>query len=479
MAELDLKHKTKVGLYWSFLNSGANQLMQFVVGIIMARLLTPSDFGITALPGVFCAIAGIFMDSGFGQALVRKKEVSEEDMATCYYYGVGMGFLMYFALFFGAPYIADFYNTPILVPLIRVSTIPMVIGPLIGPQGVILNRRLDFKTTARISIVNKFVSLIVGVVVAYAGYGIWALVSTGLTASFLGFIQTWYAVRWRPKAHWSKESFKYLWGYGNKMIGANIIDTLYNNLAPVVIGKFYTPAMLGVYNRAEGFARLPTNHICAMMQGVTFPILSRMQDDYERLAKNYRKMIKVSCFISFPVFFLLAGLARPLIVLLITEKWISCVVMLQIMCFAKMWWPLMSLNRNLLQVSNRTDLYLKMEVVKRFVNFVLMCIALYHSIMAFVCYQIVETIIALCFNTYYTGKLFNVGLFRQLRDVAPSYFLSALMLASVLGVNYFLENMWLQLFVGGFVGLAVYAAGAYILKLEELNEVKYMLDRKK
>lgn len=479
MTEQNLKHKTKVGMYWSFLNNAANQVMQFVVGIVMARLLTPSDYGITAIPAVFCVVAGIFMDSGFGQALVRKKEVSEEDLATCYFYSIGMGCLMYFVLFCGAPFIAEFYDTPILTSLIRVSTIPMLIGPIVGPQSVILNRRLDFKTPARISIINKIVSAIVGIVVAYAGYGVWALVVAGLTASFLGMIQTWLAVRWTPKTGWSKDSFRYLWGYGNKMIGANLIDTIYNNIAPIIIGKLYTPAMLGNYNRAEGYAKLPANQICGIMQGVTFPVLSRMQDDYDRLAKNYRKMIKLSSFISFPIFFLLAGLARPLIITLITEKWISCVIMLQIMCLAKMWWPLMGLNRSLLQVSNRTDLYLKMEVYKRTVNFTLMCVALCHSIMAFVCYQIIETVIAMFFNTYYTGKLFNIGLLKQLRDVAPSYILSCVMLVVVIGVNYFIENMWFQLIIGGVVGIAVYVLGAYILKFEELSEVKYMLNRKK
>ena len=194
MAE-DLKHKTKVGMYWTFFNSASTQIMQFVVGIIMARLLSPEDYGITALPAVFMAIAGVFMDGGFGQALVRKEMVSDDDLSTSFFYSFGMGILMYLVMFCLSPYIADFYNTPILTPLIRVTALGFIWGPLGTVQNIILKRKLDFKTPARIAIVNMIVGSIVGISAAYAGYGVWALVLSGLVSSVLGLAQTWWVVK--------------------------------------------------------------------------------------------------------------------------------------------------------------------------------------------------------------------------------------------------------------------------------------------
>lgn len=479
MAEEDLKHKTKVGMYWSFLNNAATQIMQFAVGIVMARLLSPEDYGITALPAVFMAVAGIFIGGGFGQALVRKPEITEKDLSTSFYYSIGMGLLMYVCLFFAAPWIADFYNTPVLIPLIRVTALNFLWGPLGTPQGVILQRRLDFKTPARISIINKIVSAIIGITFAYAGYGLWALVVSGLCSSILGLIQTWWVVKWVPRERFNKDSFKYLWNYGNKMIGANLVETLYLNVAPVFVAKVYSPATLGVFNRADGYARLPIDQLMSVLGGVTFPVLSKLNEDIELLSRSYRRMMKFSSFVAFPVMFLLAALARPLVIVMVTEKWADCILMLQILCFAKMWWPIMALNRTALQVIGRSDLYFKLEIVKRSFNVVILIVALQFGIIAFCIASIVEVSIAMLFNTYYTGKHLNVGLFKQLRDVAPMYFISAIMFVLVLSVNHFIPNLLLQLFVGGIVGGLFYCGVTYLLKFDEWNDVKYMLNRKK
>lgn len=478
MEEELLKHKTKKGIYWKFIDQSATQLMQFVVGIVMARLLSPEDFGITALPAVFMAVAGIFMDSGFAQALVRKPELTEKDLSTSFYYSIAMGIFMYLCLFFAAPWIADFYNTPILIPLIRISSLNFLWGPLSAPQWIVLQRRLDFKTPARISVVNKIVSAIIGIGIAYAGYGLWALIISGLTASMLGLIQIWWVVKWYPTERFDRESFRYLWNYGNKIIGANIVETIYKNVAPVFIGKAYSPATLGLYNRADGYAKLPANQISGLLNGVTFPVLSKIQDDMPLLERTYRKMMKVSSFISFPVLFLLAALANPLVIIMVSEKWKDCVILLQILCFAKMWWPIMSLNRTALQVIGRSDLYFKLELVKRSVNVVILIIALQFGIVAFCCANLLEIAVAMVFNTYYTGKHLNVGLLKQLRDVLPMYFIALIMFVLVLLSIRYIDNLLLQLIVGVTVGISFYGGVTYLLKFDEWNEVKYMLKRK-
>lgn len=478
MAEENLKHKTKKGIYWTFFNQFANNGLAFVVGIVMARLLTPEDYGITALPAVFMAVANIFMNAGFGQALVRKPEITEKDLATSFYYSLGVGIIMYVILFFSAPWISAFYNVPVLTPLIRITALNFLWGPLNTPQSVILQRRLDFKTPARISVTTNTIGAVVGITFAYMGYGLWALVITGIVSSLLGLVYTWWVVKWLPKTRWSKESFKYLWNYGNKIIGVNLLDTLCQNIAPIFIGKFYTPKDLGVYNRAYGYAQLPAGQLLGVLLGVTFPVLSKFQDDDEVLSRNYRRMIKVSAFISFPVFMGIVALATPIIIGLITERWAASITFLQILCFERMIVPIQALNRNLLQVKGRSDLCLKAEIIKKPTLFLIMLAALPFGVKMY-CYSVlIGGIVSFIVNTHFTGKLLDIGLLKQLRDVTPAFLLSLTMLFIVVGINHFIVNIYLQLLVGLLVGIGVYIGGAYILKFKELDDVLYILKLK-
>lgn len=479
MEQENLKHKTKVGLYWSFFNQFANNGLQFVVGIVMARLLSPEDYGITALPAVFMAVAGTLMDAGFSSALVRKPELTEKDLSTSFYYSILVGITCYLAIFIAAPWIADFYNIQVLEPLIRVTALTFLWGPLSTPQWVILYRRLDFKTPARISVITKIVGSIVGITFAYLGYGLWALVITGVVSSLLGLIQTWLVVRWLPKEGWSKDSFKYLWNFGNKIIGTYILDQVYQNITPIVIGKYYSPAQLGQYNRAQGYADLPSKQVTGMIQGVTFPVLSKLQGDKEKLAEKYRTMIKTLSFVVMPVMLGLSALAYPVVVVLVGEKWAPCVAFLQIMCFQKCLYPIHSLNVNLLMVSGRSDLYLKLEIQKKVLGVIMLAITLPISVMALVWGNLVYSIILLVVNTHYTSKLINVSLLTQLKDVMPSFLLSSVMFLCVWGYTQFVDNNYVQILGGAIIGIIVYFSGAYLFKFKEIDEVKYMLNRKK
>lgn len=477
--EDNLKHKTKIGLYWSFFSQFANYGMQFIVGIVMARLLSPSDFGITALPAVFMSVASVFIDGGFGMALVRKKELTDKDLSTSFYYGILVGVLCYATLFFASPWIADFYNTPILKQLTRVSALVFLWTPLYTPQNVILRRRLDFKTPARIAITSSALSGIVGITVAYLGFGVWALVIATLTTSILTFFQTWSVVKWVPRSSGSKESFRYLWGYGNKLIATNLIDTLYANIAPFLLGKFGGTVDLGHYNRAKGFAALPSANVTGVIMSVTFPVLSKMQDEITRLQYNYRKMIRVSAFVVFPMMMLLAALARPLIIILLTEKWEPCIYLLQILCFVFMWAPIQKLNVNLLQVKGRTDLTLKLELIKKPIGALLFIFSLKISVVAFCYADCLMQMIALLLNTYYTGKIIGVGYLRQMRDILPTFILSLAVFGIVLFLVSIIKSMWLSLFLGVIVGGGIYIGVSYFFKFEELEEIKYMIKRNK
>lgn len=476
--EETLSHKTKKGLYWKFFDQFATLGMGFVVGIFMARVLTPEDYGITALPTVFLTIANVFIDGSFGAALVRKQDLSEKDLATSFYYSVCVGVSMYFVLFFTAPFIASFYNIPVLTSLVRVTALTFLFGPLLTPQTVLLTRKLDFKTPARISVINKLFSAIVGIIMAYTGYGLWALVVSSLTSSILGLIQTWWVVKWIPRERFSKKSFSYLWSFGNKLIVQRLIDTIYSNVAPLIIGKLGGTVDLGNYNRAKGYAQLPSTNVAGVLTSVTFPVLSKMQDDNEKLKNNYRRMIKVSAFICFPMMILLAAIAKPLVVVMITEKWIGCVILLQIICFTYMWQPIHILNVNLLQVKGRTDLTLKLELIKKPISLLITISALQFGIVYFCAAEVLLQMFALTLNTHYTGKLIGVGLFKQLFDIMPAFIMSIFMGLVVLWVNSYITNMFVQIFVGVIVGVLLYLLSSIIFKRPELNDVKYLLNRK-
>lgn len=473
-----LKQQTKKGLYWTFFNQFANYGMNFCVGIVMARLLSPSDYGITALPAVFMAVAGILQSGGLSDALVRKTDFREEDLSTSFYYSIAVGIIMYLALFFSAPWIADFYNTPVLIPLLRVTALSFLWGPLNSAQNVILKRRLDFKTPTKISLSTRVFSACVGIILAYMGYGLWALVISGVLSSLLTVILNWFIVRWLPRTGWSKVSFNYLWGYGNKIMLSWGLSALYDNITPIFVAKFYSPADLGVYNRAQGYAAMPSQQINSVIQGVTFPVLSKMQDDNEALARNYRRMLRTTAFIVFPLMMMLSALARPLVLILITAKWEACIILLQIICFSMMWYPIHSINLNLLMVKGRSDLFLRLEIIKKVIGLCILAITLPQGLIIFCYGNIVSSMISLIINTYYTGKLIQVGYWRQMKDLVPTLVLSFLLFGSVHLTTYYISNLYLQIICGGITGAIIYLGGAIFFKFEELNDVKYMLKRK-
>lgn len=473
-----LKQQTKKGLYWSFFNQFANYGMQFCVGIVMARLLSPSDYGITALPTVFISIAWIFQNGGLSDALVRKVDLKETDISTAFFYSIAVGIFLYLCLFFFSDLIANFYDTPILSILLKVTSLTFLWGPLNVAQNIILNRTLKFKVQAKISFITRVCSACVGLILAYMGYGLWSLVVSNVLSSLFTVILSWYYVRWLPKTGWSIESFKYLWKYGNKIMISSLIDTAYFNITPLFIAKFYNPESLGLYNRAHGYAMMPSQNITGVIQNVTFPVLSRMQNDNNVLSRNYRRMLKSTAFIIFPIMMMLSALAHPLVITLVTAKWEACVILLQIICFSMMWYPIHSINLNLLKVKGRSDLILRLEIIKKIVGVSILAITLPHGLIVFCCGSVVSSLIALVINTYYTGKLINVGYFKQMRDLLPIVLLGLVMFAIIHLSNCLISNMLLQIICGGIFGAIVYIGGAVLFKFSELDDVKYMLKRK-
>lgn len=472
-----LKQKTTKGLFWSSVERFSNQGVSFVFSIILARILAPSDFGIVAMIGIFFAVAQSFVDSGFSNALVRKTDRREEDLSTCFYFNIGVGIVAYIVLFLIAPFIADFYNQPILSPIIRITGLGVVLNSLCVVQQALFTIRIDFKSQAKVTLSATIISGIVGVVLAYLEYGVWALVWQGVVMSLVRMGLLWLMSKWRPKAGFSKDSFHYLFGYGSKLLASGLLDTIYNNIYPIVIGKFYSPAQLGNYSRALSFAQLPSSNITSILQRVTFPVLSSIQDDLPRLQINYRRLLKLSAFIVFPLMMGLAAVAFPLIRVVLTPKWEGCSLYLQIICFALLWYPIHAINLNLLQVKGRSDLFLRLEIIKKIVGVCIMCITIPLGITAMCIGMVVSSLISLFINTHYTGKLIYVGYIKQMRDLLPIFINSLIMGGIVYLCIQISDNDIVQLSLGIVVGLISYIGGASMITRSELKEYRNLLKR--
>lgn len=474
----NLKQKTKKGLVWSMIERFATQGVQFLFGIILARLLSPDDYGIIAMPLVFLAIAQCIIDSGFSTALIRKPELTEDDLSTAFYFNIGIGILCYAVLFFSSPLIADFYHTPILSSLLKVTALAVLFNPLCAVQQAILTRKIDFKTQAIVSLSGAVVSGIVGLYMAYNGLGVWSLVFQQVGGYVMRTILLWVLGKWKPKRLWSWESFRYLWGFGSKMLGSGLLDTVYNNIYPIVIGKYFSAQDLGNYTRAQQFSSLPSSNVTGVLQRVTFPVLSSIQNEDERLAKNYRKILKLSAFLVFPMMLMLSAIANPLVRILLTDKWIGCVILLQIVCFQMMWYPIHAINLNLLTVKGRSDLFFRLEIFKKIMGVCIMFITIPHGIIWMVSGGIVSSMLSLIINTYYTGKLINVGYFKQMGDLLPIFGVSFMMWLIVHAILYLSSNLYCQLVLGISLGAIVYLIGAKIFLKAEFNDALSMVPDK-
>lgn len=473
-----LKSRTKKGLVWSSIERFATQGIQFLFGIILARILSPADYGIIAMPLVFLAIAQCIIDSGFSAALIRKPELTEEDLSTAFYFNISVGVICYLVLFFSSPLIADFYNTPILADLLKVTALATLFNPLCAVQQAILTRKIDFKTQAVVSLFGAIVSGVIGLFMAYHGYGVWSLVCQQVGGYVIRTILLWILGRWKPKLKWSWQSFQYLWGFGSKMLGSGLLDTIYNNIFPIVIGKFFSANDLGNYTRAQQFATLPSSNVSGVLQRVTFPVLSSIQNEDERLAKNYRKILKLSAFLVFPLMLMLSAIARPLVHIVLTDKWDGCVILLQIICFSMMWYPIHAVNLSLLTLKGRSDLFLRLEICKKVVGVCIMCVTIPHGIVWMVCGNIVSSMIALIINTYYTGKLIQVGYLKQMSDLLPTFLVSLGMWGIIHISSYLAANVYLQLIIGVSLGILSYLLGAKILLKNEWNDAIDMIPSK-
>jgi len=473
-----LKKRTIKGVAWTSLDQVATLGFSFVIGVILARLLSPSDYGLLAMIAIFNAIAFAFINSGFGNALIRKPDLTEDDNSTAFYFNVVAGVVMTGVMWLIAPSAAMFYDKPILTQLLRVEGLLLIISSFTIVQNAQLSRALNFKAKMIINVSSQVIGGIVAIIAAYHGFGVWSLVIQHIASGIIRLISLWVISPWRPRGRWNRSSFGYLWGYGSKLLVSGLLDTIYTNIYPIVIGKVYSPADLGQYTRAQGYASLPSQGLTSVLQQVTFPVLSQIQEDDVRLASSYRRLLRFSVFLVFPIMMVMAALARPLVISLVTDKWSQCVPYLQLICFASMWYPVHAINLNLLQVKGRSDLFLRLEIIKKAIVTIAIFICVPFGIMGICIGSVCTSIICLAINTYYTGKLIHVGFVRQMKDMTPTLLASLAMSAVVYIAVLYLQNDVVKLVVGIPMGVVVYLLIAKVFRLSELQEAIDIIHRK-
>ena len=467
-----LKQKTVKGVAWSGIDNAAQYAVSFVVGVILARLLSPDDYGLLGIVAIFTAVCGTLIDSGFSTALIRKKDATDDDYNTMFIVNMIMSMLLYTILFVCAPLIANFFNREELVALTRVSSLSMMIGALSIVQNTRLTKKIDFKSQTKITITASIISGIVGISMAFLDFGVWALVAQQLVSSTLRTVLLCMVNKWIPRLKFSVESFHELFGFGWKMMVSGIINTIWNELYQVVVGKFYSPATLGQYTRAKHFSQIFSKNLTSVIQRVTYPVLSNIQDDRERMLSAYRRIIKVTMFIAAISMFFLGAISEPFLYCLIGPKWHEASVYLPLICVVGSTYPLHAINLNMLQVQGRSDLFLGLEIIKKTIGIAPLFVCIFYGIMPMLYTTVITSIIAFFLNSHYSGKLIGYSSWMQIKDIAPSYGAAAVIAFSIYFLKYLPLNYWIVLPLQLFSGIVVFFVVCH--RMEEFRELKVM-----
>lgn len=474
MSQESLKEKTIHGVGWSFLDNIASSGITFLVGLVLARLLTPQEYGVMAMIAIFIAVSNSIIDSGFSNALIRKIKIERVDYNTVFYFNLLISIVLYVFLFLVSPVISSFFKEPILVEVTRILGLILIINALAIIPRTIFVREVNFKTQTKVSLISSISSGIIGIGMALAGMGVWSLVGQQLSRQLLNTIFLWIYCNWRPFWEFSVESFKELFGFGSKLLLSGLLETIYKNIYYIIIGRFYSSAQLGQYTRAEQFNIIFSSNLTSVVQRVSYPVLSSIQEESERLREAYRRVIKSTMLISFACMLGLAAVAKPLILILIGEKWLPAVYFLQIICFAGMLYPLHAINLNILQVKGRSDLFLKLEVIKKIIAVGPIIVGIFLGIEYMLWGSVLTSFIAYFLNSYYSAKLIAYPTIDQIKDILPTFvvsFVVAFMMWSISLLDWSVYILLpIQLLLGVCVAYLIYEK----IKLQEYLELKQL-----
>lgn len=474
MSENNLKDKTVKGIAWSGIDNIVQYAVTFVVSIVLARLLSPDDYGLLGIIAIFTTVCTALINGGFTTALIRKNDATDDDYNTSFIVNLTMSLVLYIVIYLCSPQIACFFGRQELVVLTRVSSLGMIVGALSLVQQTRLTKRIDFKTQTKITIVSSICSGVIGVIMALLHYGVWALVIQQLSSQVLRTMLLWLSNKWVPQLRFSTKSFHDLFGFGWKMMVSSILETVWKELYQVVVGKFYSPSTLGQYTRAKQFGALFSRNLTSVIQRVTYPVLSNIQDDRERMVSAYRRIIKTTMYVTAIGLFFIGAISEPLIYCLIGPKWHEASTYLPFICIAATLYPLNAINLNMLQVQGRSDLFLGLEIVKKVIGIIPLAVCIFYGVMPMLYVNLITSCICYLLNSYFPGKLLGYNSWIQLKDIAPSYGTATLIAISVYFLLYLPLSYWiilpLQIAVGGCVLIVI----SEYRKNEEYLEIKKM-----
>lgn len=456
-------------LVWRFAERCGAQLVSFIVSIVLARILAPEDYGTIALVTVFTAILQVFVDSGLGTALIQKKDADEIDFSSVFYFNFVVCLILYLGMFAAAPFIADFYGDVTLVPVIRILSLTIVISGVKGIQQAYVSRNMLFKRFFFSTIGGTIFSAVLGIAMAYAGFGIWALVAQQLSNTFIDTLILWITVRWRPTKSFSWTRLKYLLSFGWKLLVSSLLDTAYNNLRNLIIGKMYSSSDLAFYNQGDKFPKVIVTNINASIDSVLLPTMSSAQDDKERVKQMTRRAIKTSTYVMAPLMMGLAFCAEPIVSLVLTDKWLPCVPFLRIFCITYMFWPVHTANLNAINAMGRSDWFLRLEIIKKIMGMTILLSTMWFGVMAMAYSLLLSSVLSQIINSWPNRKLLGYGYLEQVRDFAPGILLAVIMGICVYFISFLHLSTVVTLLIQFIGGAAIYIGVSAILKLEEFE----------
>ncbi len=470
MKEKNLKERTITGFKWSFLDNVGKHGGQFIIGIILTRLLTPEDFGLIGMITIFIVIGQSLTNSGFGQALIQKKDADNVDFSTVFYFNLLASSIIYLIIFLSAPLIAKFYNEPELIPLVKVISLAFVIDAAGRIHQVHLEKKLNFKSPSIVGVTSVFVSGAVSITLAYTGFGVWALVANTIIRSFTATIMFWIVSKWRPLIIFSKHSLKTLFMFGSKILVAGLMQSFFHNIYYLIIGRFFSAQSLGYYTRAATFKDMPVNSLTVIIQKVTFPVFSTIQDNDEKLIPGYTKALRLLLAAVMPFMVMIFITSKPMIHIVLGEKWLPVVPYLKVMVLYGWIYVLYTINNQIITVKGRSDYYLQVQVLDKVFIIISILLTYRYGIMAMIYGHMGATILSYLVESIYLKKVINISLAYQLKNILPFFLAALAMLLSSLPVEMFVENDLLYLAAGITISGGVYIFMLWLLKVNELHQ---------
>lgn len=470
------KNITVKNFIWRFAERCGAQLVTFVVSIVLARILSPDDYGTVALVTVFTTILQVFVDSGLGVALIQKKNADDLDFSSVFYFNFVVCIVLYAGMFFAAPIIASFYNDLTLIPIIRVISLTIVISGIKGIQQSFVSRNMLFKRFFFSTLGGTIFSAIIGIAMAYAGCGVWAIVAQQLSNTAIDTLILWLTVKWRPKKMFSWERLKTLFSFGWKLLISSLLDTVYGNIRSLVIGKMYSPSDLAYYNQGDKLPSTVITNINTSIASVLLPTLASKQDDRIQLKNMTRRAIKTSTYIIAPLMMGMAFCAPPIVRLILTEKWVPCVPYLRIFCITYMFYPIHTANLNAINAMGRSDYFLKLEIAKKIIGMLLLLLTMRISVMAMAYSLLVSMVTSMLINSWPNKGLLKYSFKEQIIDILPNIFIAILMGIVVSTIYIFKLSDVMTLAIQIPLGAIVYIGLSIIFKIEEFQYLKNMAE---